>query len=458
MKRFVIDTMGATAPEFVAGALARHPHVSVLPGLAFVRDGLRLYRPQRLQDLSGEGVFDRLWAPSFEPGGRMWAGVTRRFSAEERTHLDLTAARRAFAADWSPTAGYVETLFLFASHVAPAVGAWKTHTRALGFCGAPFLRSLGWRELIERDITVLSAEVPLPMWLALASQRSIVNCLDALHGWIVHHVLVEVARRRGVRVHSVRSTRVASEGAEAATLAALGLDTSLPMLAEPGPGHAVFRAPELAPTEALAATLDEMFAGDPMYAAAARVAEWTPLAATADHVQSLVDVYVEYWNSTAHIHFDTVGPLEQEIVRVALAVSGLDAGSDRRTFARRFAQSFFHERIRFRSYTFETPSVDIDVSLGCLEDAVVLPRAPYFVHAALAYLERIQSFQKKWFDSYRPLAESSLFRTLESEVFTPLTADPRLRDRLSALQKTDAEIRLAAEERAANPGIPATNR
>lgn len=449
LKYFVIDTLGATAPEFIAAALARHPHVSVLPGLAFVRDDVRLYRAHRLRDLSAPEVFDQLWAPSYEPSGRMWAGIARRIPQQDDAALDH--ARRRFVQTWRPDSDYVGTLFHFAACVAPAVGAWKTGGSHLGFCGSPFLKTMAWNELIAHDVQVISAETSLPIWLALVSYRSIVNGLDALKYWVVHKLLRAAARRAGVKVHVVDAIATAKLSSDAA-FKALGLSGKVEMNTAPGLGHALFDAPLFAHTESLAADLAQLYQGDPLYEAARDADQWVDAASAAPEIQALLRHYLAQWETTAHIHFDTVGPLENEIVALALRNAGIADRPDPRSFEDRFSQAFFHVHIRFRSYTFENPVIDLDIWLGSLERMVTLPHAPYFVHATLKYLERCLDSQGKWFDSYLPLSDSHLYQLLRRPDFAHTLAGHDFTARLERIEQRDAEIAVRARARAVKPG------
>ncbi len=449
LKYFVIDTLGATAPEFIAATLARHPQVSVLPGLAFVRDDVRLYRAHRLEDLPALEVFDRLWSPSYEPSGRMWAGIGRRIPQQDVAALEQ--ARQRFAQSWRPTPDYVGTLFHFAEQVAPAVGAWKTGGSHLGFCGSPFLKTLDWNELIAHDVQVISSETSLPIWLALVSYRSIVNGLDALKYWLVHKLLRAAARRAGVKVHVVDAIATA-KGSTDAAFNALGFANKGAIDAGPGLGHALFDAPLFAQTEALAADLARLYQGDPLYEAARDADQWVDAVAATPEVQALLNHYVAQWKTTSHIHFDTVGPLENEILRLALRNAGIADRPDLRTFEERFSQAFFHEHIRFRSYTFESPVIDLDIWLGSLERLITLPHAPYYVHASLKYLERCLDSQGKWFDSYSPLTESHLYRLLRQPDFAHTVAGHDFAARLERIEQRDAEIAVRARERAVKPG------
>jgi hypothetical protein len=446
LKRFVIHTPGATAPELISSALATHPRLAVLPGLAFIRDELRLYRPHRLADSTAHELFDRLWAPSYEPSGRMWAGIARRMSSEELPEIDLRAARQAFSKVWSPRMSYIDTLFSFAESIAPAIGAWKAGASHLGFCGPPLLLTLDWNELAAREVRVLTAETSLPIWLALISFRSIVNCLDALQYWIIHRLIIAYARHHGVDTAPVDS--VAAGRSPLGAWRALELDDTRATPSDPGPGHTRFDAVQFAANRALADSLAALYAGDALYDAADHADEWVDLVVAAPDIRRLLNLYIEYWRSSAHIHFDTSGPLERQIATRALEIAGLAAPPDSRSFEQRFGQRFFHHHIRFRSYSFEHASTDVDTYLGSLENLLVLPRAPYFVHAALLYLERCLDSQSKWCDSYQPLAQSPLYGKLRDPALARILQTNGLGLRLEHLEQRDAEIALSARGRA----------
>lgn len=453
MRWFVIDTAGATAPEFVSAALQRSAGVVVLPGLAYVRDGTRLYRRHELAGLDAAAVFERLWQPSFEPGGRMWAGIARRLPYDIYRELPLDAARARFVAQWSGELDYTRTLFLFAQCVAPALQVDKPAASHLGFCGAPFLRTIAWDELIAHRVTVVSARVPVPVWLVLVSERSIVNPRDALRYWIVHRVVLAAARRHGVDIVEVDALRVASDGIDAPLARALGLGSREAVDVLPD-GHARFSAAGFAPVLALADTLQGIYAADPLLLLAESID--TLLERHADALLPdaplgrLVARYLRYWNSTAHIHFDTPGPLEHEIVGAVLCLAGAPDDSAAPP-DQGLAWDFYQRWIRFRSYRFESVEVELDGYLGSLEDEIALPPLPYFVQAVLAYLGRCLEHQGKWFDSYQPLAASAFHRVLRSARFAPVLALHGFAQRLAQLEEADARIAERALQRSRDP-------
>jgi hypothetical protein len=233
---------------------------------------------------------------------------------------------------------------------------------------------------------------------------------------------------------------------------ALGLVNKDVTDAGTGLGHALFDATLFAQTELLAADLARLYQGDPLYEAARDADQWVDAIAAIPEVQSLLKHYAAQWKTTSHIHFDTVGPLENEIVKVALREAGIADRPDPRTFEERFSQAFFHEHIRFRSYSFESPEIDLDIWLGSLERLITVPHAPYFVHAALKYLERCLDSQGKWFDSYSTLGDSHLYRVLRQPDFAHTVSGHDFAARLERIEQRDAEIAVRARERAQKPG------
>ncbi len=444
--KVVVDTHGATAPEFITATLARHPTVAMLPGLAFVRDGFKLYRTHQLKGLDGQATFDRLWAPSFDANGRMWAGIARHMTAYRITASDLAAARQSFVTTWQSDSSYIDTLFDFALSVAPVVGAWKANTTHLGFCGAPFLMTVDWDDLKRAEVRIVASMTNLPTWLALVSHRSIVNCLDALRYWIIHSVVRAVAARSGVTMLACDALRYTSTPQLEAQLRDFLVLPDASML-PPQLGHINFDPTVFAQTQTLADSLDRMFTGDPVYDAATQIESAADTLASDPTLVKLVANYITYWRSTAHIHFDTVGPLQIEIADRALTTLGAKGLHDPRSATQRFAQAFFHEIISFRSYGFETPAITTDTYLGVLEEMLNLPKAPYFVHAALCYLEHCLDRQKKWFDSYLSLKESRLYQTLRSSTFARIIATHDFTACLERLETLDAEVAAKAVTR-----------
>jgi hypothetical protein len=445
LRLVLINTMGATAPEFVCTALSKHPDAVVLPGLSPVRDRAVLYRGHDLTGLDARQAFDALWRSSYEPSGRMWAGVLRDAEPAERDSIDLEEARRLFALAWHPGQSYASCILAFVRSAAVLVGADKKGARVGAIGGAPFLRILEAKEILATDTKVLDCQVPLPIWLALAGSRGVVNCHDALHTWIIGRLQVELARQMGVCVFGVDALHAAANGVlPKDALNFLDLDSQAPV-GPAGRWQRIFDPRVFSETESLAHDIKDMFRGDPLFDAAEDIETWIKRAAQAPTVRELLADYDLYWRGTAHVHFDTCGPLEKAVVAAALNAVGQDSLCDTRDFRARFAQAFYHEWIRFRSYSFERPALDLDVSLGPMEKLLPLPRAGYFAFAAVAYLERCVDSQSKWFDSYCSVTQSDLFQRLVDPNYASILDRHGLTARLQALARKDADTGLCAQ-------------
>ncbi len=440
----LVDTMGGTAPEFITAALATHPGINALPGLAFVRDGLRLYRRHALAGLDGDALFDRLWQPSYEPGGRLWAGIARHLAPAGRDALPLAAARALFRQQHVPGSGYLATLESFAVAVLQGCGWWRDGATHVAACGVPFLKTVDWAELADADCVLVESAVPLDIWLALISHRSIVRCPHALAYWIIHKLLYRLAARRGIRVLRCDAIAAGERGAvDDALLRQLGLAAAGTTRLPPGPGHQSFSPDAFAHVTSLARDIAAIYGASPLYALARDVDDWADGAVQDAELAGLLDGYLRYWDTTAHVHFDTSSPCEQAIAARVSALRGLPAAPS----SAAPSEDFYERLVDFQSYDFETPRFGTHTWLGALEERIVLPHAPYFLHAAVSYLEHCLVMQGKWFDSYQPLGASDLYRRLTSAAYAASVGRLGFAERLRRLAPQDEEIRQRAAGR-----------
>jgi hypothetical protein len=445
----LIDTLGGSAPEFITAALSTRTEVNALPGLAFVRDDLRLYRRHRLDGLDAGAVFDRLWQPSYEPGGRLWAGVLRQIPPAERSTADLARARSLFQHAYRPEAGYLAALETFASAVLRGFGWWKEDATWLAACGVPFLKTVSWTELADSKCVVVESAVPVDTWLALISYRSVVRCPNALIYWLIHKLLYRLAARQGVRIVRCDALLAGRRGAlERDLLRELDLDTGQPDAARPAPGHMTFNAAIFAHTERLAGEIAAIYGDTLLYRRAVEVDSWARTALEDEELVRLLTLYLRYWDTTAHVHFDTSGPCEQAIAaRLDTLLGERAMGAPPVSATPQWSYDFYERLVDFHSYDFETPTLRVHTSLGALEAQITLPRAPYFLHAALCYLERCVNIQGKWFDSYQSVAASHLYQRLKSQEYAMAIEQFGYAERLQQLAGRDAEIRERAAGR-----------
>lgn len=444
----LVDTPGGTAPEFITAALATHPGVNALPGLAFVRDGLRLYRRHDLAGLDGDAIFDRLWQPSYEPGGRLWAGVARHLAPAARDGLPVAAARALFRQQHVPGAGYLATLGSFAVAVLQGCGWWRDGATHVAVCGVPFLKTVPWDELARPGCVLVEAAVPLDTWLALISHRSIVRCPHALVYWIIHKLLYRLAARRGIRVLRCDAISAGQHGTvDDALLGQLGLEAGRPRRLEPGPGHQSFSPATFAHVTSLARDIAAIYGATPLYALARDVDDWAGEAVLDAELSQLLAGYLRYWETTAHVHFDTSGPCEQAIAARVIALRGLPAAPPADGDPGASSRDFYERLVDFQSYDFETPRFGTHTWLGALEERISLPHAPYFLHAAVCYLEHCLAMQGKWFDSYQPLGASDLYRRLTSPAWAASVGRLGFAERLGRLAGQDEDIRRRASGR-----------
>ena len=113
-----------------------------------------------------------------------------------------------------------------------------------------------------------------------------------------------------------------------------------------------------------------------------------------------------FWNTTSHTNLDWVGPIGDELVESAVALTGV-------TNRRNLNRWFYHEAFDIHSDSWAQPHGALEHYLGSLEDEIVLPAMASYARIVLVYLERVAENIVKRAFSALPVRETSLYRRLK---------------------------------------------
>ena len=82
-----INSIGLTGNEIFCNFLNKLSYVRVLPGQNFVISNQSLYRPHMFENLSMLEIFTILTQKLYTKDGRMWIGLTKFFTPNERKNF-----------------------------------------------------------------------------------------------------------------------------------------------------------------------------------------------------------------------------------------------------------------------------------------------------------------------------------------------------------------------------------
>lgn len=405
-----ITTIARSGGELFHQSLALHPEILMLPGQNFSSfDGV-LYRAHNYQDYSAKEVFDSLRSHCYtREANRIWSGLTKGMSSEERRRYLDSEHLRMFGEEWpGPMADFQENIACFAKTYFAAMGQPLADARYVGVFTNNWALSVLPQSVSRFGTRIVHVGASAGLWAAIITESWTYNPVKAMKFWICGSLAQRAFENElvGRVVKASADYFLADQGrAIGDVLAALDLPSEYkerPLGAGFSPvDYGRWRA--MADLASMQATI---LRGADTFVLAEQFEQWADEFLADEAGVKLVGRYRAYWNSTAHYGFDVVGPLESEIVDRALQLTG--ARGDRNWSFR-----FFFELVSMTSRSFSTPTVHTDMGLGCLEDDLVLPVSPYYLRAAIAYLEKVLSSQDYDPWTYQPLAKSSLYRRLE---------------------------------------------
>ncbi len=417
----------------------------MLPGQNFIGFDNCLYRRHDYASLAPEDVFQSLAEEYVMTGGRIWAGLTKDMRPEERAVYDSHAHRARFLGRTVASTSLLDHARVFAETYfdgAAARADW------LGVFGQNLVLSHG-RELCQReDFRMLGCVNAPGFWLANVSQRMTWDCTEAVKFWLVNHLLLELFAQRCPRYLPVDVEALVDQ--RDATMARicrhLGIAAAPDVAASPG--FIRFDAGIFTAVRADAVLMQQVYGDTAAMQMARALGDWAPAFLAAPDNVRLLERYRDYWNSTSHTNFDWIGPLEEEIVERACALTGC---RDRRNRS----LDFYHRYNRLDSLNHSQPQVVEPQMLGCLEEEIVVPLLPFFLKVCIEHLTELARIAERQAHSYRPLRESLLYARLVSPEGTRATAQLRLGDRVAALEqqidRAEAKVGRAGARRAPGP-------
>ena len=441
----LINSIGLTGSEIVTSELARHPRLRMLPGQNFIGFGNCLYRQNDYASYSPQDLFQSLAEEYVMTSGRVWAGLTKDMRPEERAAYDRHAHRARFIARMTPSASLLDhartfTLTYFADGAAQAA--------YLGFFGQSLVLSHG-RELEQReDFRMLDCVNRIEYWLANISQRMTWDCTAAAKFWIVNHLLLALFAGRRPQYLPVDVEEFVDDRAAASSRIWRHLGVEPATSGSELPGFIRFDARVFSAVRADADLLSRIYGDTAEVQMARSLAEWAPaFVADADNVH-LLERYRDYWNSTSHTNFDWIGPLEEEILDRARALTACRSRRNR-------SLDFYHRYNRLNSLDHTRPQVIEPQMLGCLEEEILVPLLPFFLKICIEHLAELARIAERQAHSYRSLRGSRLYAKLASLEARRAIEQLRLGDRLAALEeqieRTEAKVGRAGARRAPGP-------
>lgn len=450
----VVNTIGLTGAEMLLAEFARFPDVLTLPGQNFIQDQHCLYRTHDYGDLDPEAVFDRLGKHLLMRSGRCWMGLTKNMTSSERASYPREAHRSLFLSSMGASRDVLDCIECYAETFYEAWGAARPDARFVCYFSHNLvLQQNAYPRFAER-IRVVDFGNEVHLWLAMISQRMTWNCIDATKFYIVQRLLLALFSKRGYPYKSVDLREYLAEPAStvAAVRTFLGM-RALPTGGSPPavPGFISMDRSRIEGILADAEDLKRVYSGNPLVACASGIDTWSRAFLDDPQNVGLLDRYLTYWNSTSHTNFDWVGPLEELIIERCPVEPGSPGD------IRRLSERFFHEQFELHSDNFAKPVVRVRHSLGDLESEIVVPRLPYFLRAAIAYLDKVCDSHEMFTHSYLPLRDTPMFRLLSGTAYRRKLSELGLDKNMSMLEDRVAQIEALVREHVGGPSWPFEN-
>jgi hypothetical protein len=434
----VLNTIGLTGVEVLLSELARVPGILALPGQNFSMFGHNLYRPHDYSKHSAEAVFRSLNRTLYTKDGRIWMGLTKHMSPEQRAAYPAAKHQELFVARLGTSRDFVHALRAYILSFFEVIGLETRSAAYVTFYANNIaLNSRHYPGLAE-NVTIVNLFCRPARWLAMISQTRTWNCAEACKFWILNNLYLRQFAGTHPRYHaSCYDDLVDNPEVEIAKI------TNFLGLHENGgkndlsaiPGMVSINPRLLEMQKENDVSLRAIYQDYGLFQMAERFDEWAPEFLRSKRIGELLAKYARFWNSTSHTNFDWIGPVGEEIVEEAARFFPQVSG-------RNLSFDFYHRYFTLNSDNFDRPVVALEHFLGCLEEEIVIPKLPYFLRVAMEYLISISRNNLKLRHSYVSVRDASIYRRLTQPDYQTKIAEFGLTQRMREVEEkiTGAEM------------------
>lgn len=406
MKLIAINTIGLTGAEILCAELARHPEIKMLPGQNFIRFKNSVYRLHDYTGMGAEEAFEMLSMHHYTRSGKCWSGLTKSMSDSHRESYSGEKHKAAFASGFSRT-DFPDLVSLFLRSYYESRGEDLSQTRYGGWFGNNIVVNANGYPGLADDAVIINFSNPIDFWLGNINQRFVWNNLETIKFWIVNELFLRhyAQGRKNFLSIDIRDYARDQAGASQALRRFLGLPDNVTLREHAPDGFIRFNRGLVEKIERDAATLVPIYKDHALYKLASGIDAWSEsFLKNPKHVR-LLEKYRDFWNTSSHTNLDWVGPIEEEIVDLALRQTGFQT-------ERNLSCWFYHDCFELACDHYETPRSKLEHYLGCLEDEIVLPPIAYYARVVVCYLESvIDNCRRRPYSAF-PIRETSLYRRL----------------------------------------------
>lgn len=419
MKLIAINTIGLTGAEILCAELARHPEVRMIPGQNFIRFRNVCYRLHDYRGMSSADIFEMMSMHHYTRSGKCWSGLTKSMSEKLRANYDREAHKATFAAGLKGD-DFLDLARLFGTSYYTSQGDDLKGCEYVGWFGHNIIANAQRYPRFDETAVVINFSNPIDYWLANINQRFVWNNLNTLKFWIVNELAVRAfaKQRQNYLNVDVREYAHDQQGVTRKIRKFLGFALEGPINPEAPDGFIRFSKSMVDKIEADAVALKPIYQDHAFYKLAESIEEWSEAFLESKEVRHQLNRYSDFWNSTSHTNLDWVGPVEEEIVEMAIEKTGLRS-------ERNLSRWFFHDCFDLSCDHFDEPKSKLEHYLGSLEEEIAFPALAYYARVVVCYIESVAGNMLRRPYSSVPIRETNLYRRLtspEMSRFFPLWA------------------------------------
>ena len=301
----ILNTIGLTGVELLLTELARHPEVTALPGQNFSMFEHNLYRPHDYSKYPAEQVFDSLSKLLYTREGRIWMGLTKHMTEEEKKAYPADRHKELFVTRLGTSRDFLDAVESFITSFHESRGAAWIGAKYLTFFSNNLLLNHQHYPRFAERATVIHLSCRIDRWLTIISQTRTWNCVEACKFWLVNSLYARRYGTRSGRFLSIYSDELADNPEKVMPAVREFLSVSAPP-ADAGPAAGGFIKRDAKWISAQRESADELrriYQDCGLFQLAESFEDWAAQFLQRKRTGELLDKFARFWNSTSHTKF-----------------------------------------------------------------------------------------------------------------------------------------------------------
>lgn len=408
----LLNTIGLTNVELLLSVLSKYKEILALPGQNFSVFENNLYRPHNYSNLSSSEIFNTLSRNLYTKSGRIWMGLTKNMNEIQKNNYSKDNHRKIFLSKSNSDKDFTNNIKLYITSYYESCNIDTKNSKYAAWFSNNVLLCHKHYPDFQKTVKVIHVSSEISRWLSTISSTRTWNCINAIKFWILNNLYAINYINKNPGNIAIYSNNLIDnpENAIKEIESFLGISPSNKREDCDRNGFININKELLETQKQVSLNITNIYRGNMWFELANSFEEWNLKFLENEKIQTLLDDFSDFWNTTSHTNLDWIGPVGDEIMDHLIKFRKISETTN-------MSFDFYHKFFSLNSDDYELVQSNLQHSLGCLEDKIEIPPLPYFIRICIFYIISCTKNSIKHGHSYISPKNGSIYKRINSLEF-----------------------------------------